>query len=410
MNPNTWRIVLDIGAAALVVAVGIALAWWSLRKSVDPSKLLFKWILSAAIVGGMILFCRHLPPVGWPILMVPVGIALAIMWAPSIGSMLISPLTNALDGGNVPLEAQPFYSIAETKRRNGHPQEAMTAVREQLEKFPGDFHGTLLLASIQVEDMNDLPGAQLTLERWMEGPWATPHGNASVLTTLADWHLQFAQDPEAARLALERIVEQMPDTPAAHHAAQRLAHLPTMGDLVAARTGAPVDLRPGEKYVGLLKDYKGPAAAPVSGPGALAEEYVKQLEKYPADTATREKLAVLYAEHFQRIDLAADQLEQLISFPNETPRHVVQWLNLLADLQIRYAKDLPAAEATLRRILAQYSTPALVEPTIARLASLESELKRGKTTSVKTLGHYEKNIGLKKGATDISGRHIPPVP
>ena len=246
MNPNTWRIVLDVGVAVFVVAVGIALAWWSLRKSVDPVKLLLKWILTVAIVAGMISFCQHLPPVGWPILMVPVGIALAIIWAPSIGSMLISPLTNAIDGGDIPLEAQPFYSMAKRKRRNGHPQEAMTAVRQQLEKFPGDLHGTLLLASIQAEDMNDLPGAQLTLERWMEGPWATPHHRASVLTTMADWHLQFAQDPEAARLALEKIVELMPGTPAAHHAAQRLAHLPTVADLVAARTGAPVDLRPGE--------------------------------------------------------------------------------------------------------------------------------------------------------------------
>jgi hypothetical protein len=57
-----------------------------------------------------------------------------------------------------------------------------------------------------------------------------------------------------------------------------------------------------------------------------------------------------------------------------------------------------------------YSTPALVEPTIARLASLEAELKRGQTTPLKTLGQYEKNIGLKKGAPDISGRHIRPVP
>ncbi len=410
MNPNTWHIVLDIGTAAFIAAVVIALGWVSLRKSVDPGMLVFKWILSVGIVGGMILLCRQIPPWIWPILMVPVGIAFAIMWAPSIGSMLISPLTSAIDGGNVPLEAQAFYSIAETKRRNGHPREAMIAVREQLEKFPGDFYGTTLLASIQAEDMNDLPGALLTLERWMEGPWVTPQGKATILTMMADWHLQYAQDPEGARLALEKIVEQMPDTPAAHHAAQRLAHLPTVEDLVAAKTGAPVDLQPGDKFLGLLKDYKGPAGAPVPEPGALAEEYVKQLEKHPADTATREKLAVLYAEHFQRLDMAADQLEQLIAFPNETPRHVVLWLNLLADLQIRFGKDLPAAEATLRRILEMYSTPALVEPTIARLASLEAELKRGQTTPLKTLGQYEKNIGLKKGAPDISGRHIRPVP
>jgi len=395
MNPNTWRIVLDIGTVVLVVAVAIALGWWSLRKSVDPARLVFRWIISAAVVGGMILLCQHVPPVVWPILMVPVGIAMAIMWAPSLGAMLISPLTNALDGGDVPLEPQPFYSIAETKRRNGHPQEALLAVREQLEKFPGDFYGNHLLATILVEDMNDLPGAQLTLERWMEGPWATAHGKATALTIIADWHLQFAQDPEAARLALERILQEMPDTPAAHHAAQRLAHLPTVEDLVAARTGAPVDMRPGEKNIGLRRDYSGPTAAPVQDPAALAEECVKQLEKHPADTATREKLAVLYAEHFHRLDLAADQLEQLIAFPNESPRHIVQWLNLLADLQIRIGKDVPGAEATLRRILEQYSTPALVEPTLARLASLEAELKRGQTTPVKTMGHYEKNLGLK---------------
>ena len=183
------------------------------------------------------------------------------MWAPGIGSLMAGFLTNAIDGGDVPLEAQPFYSIAESKRRNGHPQEAIALVREQLEKFPGDFHGTMLLASILVEDMNDLPGAQLTLERWMEGPAATPQGRVSALTTIADWHLQFAQDPEAARVALEKIVQQLPDTPAAHQAAQRLAHLPTVENLMAARTGAPVDLRPGEKDIGLRKDYTGPAAA-----------------------------------------------------------------------------------------------------------------------------------------------------
>ncbi len=395
MNPSTWRIVLDIGTAALLLGGGIAFAWRCLRKSAEPAKLVVKWIVSAGIIVGTVLLLRHMPEWTWPIAMVPVGIAMAVMWAPGLGAMLASPLTDAIDGGDVPLEAQPFYSIAETKRRNGHPQEAIALVREQLEKFPGDYHGALLLASILVEDMNDLPGAQLTLERWMEGPAATPQGRASALTAIADWHLQFAQDPEAARLALERIVNELPDTPFAHQAAQRLAHLPTVEHLVAARTSATVDLRPGEKNIGLRPDYTGPAAV-VEDPGALAEECVQQLQKHPADTATREKLAVLYAEHFHRLDLAADQLEQLIAFPNETPRHIVQWLNLLADLQIRFGKDLAGAEATLRRILEQFPSPATAEPTLARLASLQAELKRGQTTQVKTMGHYEKDLGLKK--------------
>ena len=395
MNPTLWRIVQAIGTLVLVAAMGVAFVWWRLHKSEEPARLLFKWILSAGLIFGFLWIARWLPLWMCPALAVPLGIALGIMWAPSVGLMMAGLFTGAIDGGDVPLEAQPFYSIAETKRRNGHTQEAMALVREQLEKFPGDFHGTLMLATILAEDMNDLPGAQLTLERWMESPAATRHGKASMLTVIADWQLKFAQDPEAARLALERIVKELPDTPAAHQAAQRLAHLPTAEHLTTARARAPVECHHIEKDFGLRKDSLGPAGA-AQDPAALAEEYVKQLERHPADTATREKLAVLYAGHFHRMDLAVDQLEQLIAFPNETPRHIVQWLNLLADLHIRYGRDLAGAEAALRRILEQFPSPALAEPALARLAALQGELKAGQVTQVKTLGHYEKNLGLKQ--------------
>jgi hypothetical protein len=167
MNPNPWRIVLDIAAAVLVMAGAGAVAWMFLRKSVDPAKLVFKWIISAGLIAVPALMIPHCPPKMLLLLVVPPCAALGLMWAPSIGSMMAGLVTDAIDGGDSPMEAQPFYSIAETKRRNGHPQEAIAAVREQLEKFPGDFRGTMLLATIMVEDMNDLPGAQLTLERWM---------------------------------------------------------------------------------------------------------------------------------------------------------------------------------------------------------------------------------------------------
>jgi tetratricopeptide (TPR) repeat protein len=394
MNPTTWRILTDLATLLILVAVGGFLAWKSLHKSVEPAKLLFKWILSVVLIGGTILLGRHLPPFLWPPLVVPLAIVMSFMWAPGLASLLVSPLTNAIDGGDIPPDPQPFYSIAETKRRNGHPQEAIAAVREQLEKFPGDLRGTFLLASIQAEDLNDLPGAQLTLERWMEDPGATPSGKASALATLADWHLQFAQDPEAARLALERIVADMPGSPAAHQAAQRLAHLPTVEFLVAAHSRAPKDFQPGVKNIGLREAFTLPVDASQE-PEALARACVEQLEKHPTDTATREKLAVLYAEHFHRLDLATDQLEQLIAFPNETPRHIVHWLNLLADLQIRVGKDLAAAQATLRRIIEGFPGSALAEPALGRLAALEGELRAGRQTPLKTLGHYEKNIGLK---------------
>jgi hypothetical protein len=174
--------------------------------------------------------------------------------------------------------------------------------------------------------------------------------------------------------------------------------LPTAEFLAAAGTCAALDLPPGAKDIGLRREFA-MSAGPSREPAALAEEYVKQLTMYPADTATREKLAVLYAEKFQRLDLAVEQLEQLIALPHETPRHIVEWLNLLADLQIRCGQDLAGAEATLRRVVERFSTPALVEPTLARLAALEGEMKLLRVTPLKRLGQYEKYIGLKKTAT-----------
>jgi len=395
MNPQLRHVIDGVGTFLLLATIGCYFGWRFLKKSQDPARLLFRWIITAGLIGGTVWILPGQPPAMWPIVVLVPAIIVGLMWAPNVGSMLAGTITNAIDGGGAELEPQPFYSIAETKRRNGHPREAIAAIREQLEKFPGDFHGTMMLASILAQDMNDLPGAQLTLERWMADPNSTPHGKASALTTIADWQLQYAQDPEAAAAALQRIMDELPNTPAAHQAAQRLAHLPKMADLVATKSAIRVELKPGIKDAGLRRDFQPPAPT-VADPGTLAAEYVRQLEQHPSDTATREKLAVLYAEHFQRLDLATDQLEQLIGLQIETPKHIAEWLNLLADLQIRVGRDPVAAEATLRRILEQFSAPTIVEPTRARLAALGAEMKAGRQSAVKTLGQYEKNLGLKK--------------
>jgi len=395
MSAHTWQRIGDVafvvGASALAFAVG----WRSLKKSAEPVALVVKWTITLLlVVGTFMMLTPGLEP-AWPVIVLIPALTVGLLWAPSVGDMVSRLMSGGMDGGDTPMERQPFYSIAETKRRNGHPHEAVQAVREQLEEFPGDFPGTMLMASIQAEDLNDLAGAQTTLERWINGPAATPPGIGSALTALADWQLQYAQDPEAARAALERIVQTLPDTAIAHRAAQRLAHLPTVEHLLSGSSAATIGLRPGEKNVGLRQDYTGPAA-PAADQDALAEGLVQQLQKHPADTATREKLAVLYAEHYHRLDLAVEQLEQLIGFPNESPKHIAQWLNLLADLHIRVGHDEAAAEAALRRILELYSTPALVKPTMARLASLHGEMKAGRKPQLKTLGRYEKDLGLKR--------------
>jgi tetratricopeptide (TPR) repeat protein len=398
MSAPAWQRVADIAFGTGVAALAMAAGWRSLKKSAEPLALALKWLLSAALVAGTIMLLRRFPSAWWPALVVVPAMTLGVLWAPSAGAIMARLLTGGVDGGNAEIEPQAFYSIAEAKRRKGRPQEAIQAVREQLEKFPGDFPGVMLLASIQAEDLNDLPGAQTTLERWIQSPAATPHGIASALTALADWQLKFAQDPEAARAALDRIVKSFPDTPIAHRAAQRLAHLPTLDHLLGSKAAPTLALRPGEKDIGLRKDFIPPGPR-TADPDALAASCVEQLRKHPADTDAREKLAVLYAEHFHRLDLADEQLEQLIGFPNESPKHVVRWLNLMADLHIRFGGDAAAAEAALRRVLERFPNTAHVEPTLARLASLGGELKAHRQPRLKTLGRYEKDIGLKQTKT-----------
>jgi len=133
-------------------------------------------------------------------------------------------------------------------------------------------------------------------------------------------------------------------------------------------------------------------------PADLAVDYVKHLEQHPQDTEAREKLAVIYADHYKRLDLAADQLEQMITQPNQPHRLVVHWLNLLADLQIRSGSDYETVKQTLERIVEL--GPELAAAGIARnrLSILKLEMKGKKEKEPVKMGVYEQNIGLKHGA------------
>ena len=134
-------------------------------------------------------------------------------------------------------------------------------------------------------------------------------------------------------------------------------------------------------------------------PAKLAADYVKHLEQHPLDSEAREKLAVLYATHYQRLDMATNELEQLINEPNQPPKRVAHWLNLLADLQLRGGADYDTVRPTLEKIIEQFPGLPVAALAQSRLAHLKLEIKGRKeeTPGVK-LGVYEQNIGLKYGS------------
>jgi tetratricopeptide (TPR) repeat protein len=390
---HPWANAVDTVCWVLVLPVLAFLAFRSYSRSDDRRSLVLKWVVSVPCVLIIRFLIRMQSP--WtPILLLFPAIILGLLWAPSVGAILAGPLTDTFDGGSEEAEAKPFYFIAEGKRRKGLYEEAIAEVRKQLELFPGDSEGYTKLASIQMEDLKDLPAAQATLNEFLELPDRAPNEMAGALHLLADWQLQFGRDAQAAIGSLQRIVQLYPGTPFAHAAEQRIAHLGSADETSRVRYQGKFTMKPGERDVGLRKD-SAPVSAPAD-PHALAEEYVRQLELHPSDTDTREKLAVLYAEEFQRLDLAADQLEQLIALPAEPPKHVARWLNLLATLHIKVAHDVAAAESALHRIIERFPGGALATVAVSRLATLQSELKPSQKTPTKTLGVYEKDIGLKQ--------------
>jgi ABC-type transporter Mla subunit MlaD len=131
-------------------------------------------------------------------------------------------------------------------------------------------------------------------------------------------------------------------------------------------------------------------------PATVAAALVKHLEEHPLDSHERESLAVVYANHYQRLDLAADQLEQLIQQPNQPAKNVVHWLNLLADLQVQGGSSVEEVQRTLQRIIDQYPDLAAAGNAQRRLDVVKLELKAKQKSQAVKLGSYEQDLGLKK--------------
>ena len=319
-------------------------------------------------------------------------------WGHSFIDTITKPLIDAFDGGSEPPVPKPYYSVAMTKRKLNKPLEAIAEIRKQLAQFPNDFEGVIMLAGVQAEDLKDLPGAEATLDGFGDSPGAPPKQVAAALTQLADWHLKLAQDAGAARAALEEIIARFPDTELSLQAAQRIARLGgTETILLAAHDRQPMALPEGVKNVGLLpsSEFLRPAE---KEPGQLAAAYVNHLAQHPLDADIRERLAILYADHYRRLDMATAELRQLMEYPNQPARRVAHWLNLLADLQVRHGMDYDTVRGTVEKIIEKFPGTAVADRARTRLGRLKLELKVQTETPGVKLGVYEQRLGLKPGS------------
>jgi hypothetical protein len=216
--------------AWLVGLVSIGWFFWQrLKSSDDPAGILYKVVLSLAVVIGEIFLVRLTAGnFGGAFLAAAslgvCGLILSIIWTSQISGFLVS-FFNTLAGGNLPPEPKPYYSLVIAKRKGNQPLEAVTAIREHLSKFPDDFESVMLLANIQAVDLEDLPSAEMTLNHFCEWGQAPREQITVALAQLADWQLKFYQNTLAAQAALQRIVDKYPGTDAALAAQKRIAQI-----------------------------------------------------------------------------------------------------------------------------------------------------------------------------------------
>src|SRR5260370_12862919 len=112
---------LSIAAGLLMLLGAFATFIWlivrSVKRSDDPAKLIFKWVLTFGLVAALFGITKgigldSLGALAIPSICVAFGVAMSIIWAPSLGAAMARPITSMFDGGDKELEPQPFYSVA----------------------------------------------------------------------------------------------------------------------------------------------------------------------------------------------------------------------------------------------------------------------------------------------------------
>jgi hypothetical protein len=400
MNYDISSIAYTIGWV-IVIGLCLLILFLIIKRSENPWVMALRIISTPIIIGIEVRFIQYVATVGAgeagfgiPISVMICALLLAYIWAHTLIEALIRPLTDSFDGGSQAMEAKPLYSMAIARRKSGHPLEAVLAFREQLARFPNDSEGIFLLAATQAEDLNDLPAAAITLGLFCDSG-AAPKQVAAAFNQLADWHLRLNQDPESACAAWQEIIDRFPGSDLALLAQNRIAHAADSGKhLVASRNPEAFAVPEGIENLGLKA--AGSFQAPEEAPAAQrASAFVQHLADYPNDTEAREKLAVIYATEFHRLDMATMELRQLIESPHHAPKEICRWVNLLATLQISAGADESLVRETLSLIIKNFPKISQAQLAARRIAQLPNEYRQLKQTPSFKLGVYEQDQGLR---------------
>ena len=318
-----WCLLLGVGVIGLVVAL---IYFNHKRQGSNEYDAAGPMTLKLGVSGVLILISVPLFSVGAFGALLSIGplFILGLLWAGPLVGWIGGGAIDSVMGGGQEVEAKPLYSIAETKWHRSDPEGAIAEIDSELAKFPGDYDGQVMKATIQLEALRDFNAAQSTLLEVMQQPHHEPGQIARTMNMLADWQLKHLDNKEIARGTLEAIVKRFPNTGIELMTAQRLARMD------------------------FLLDYDDKRDT-----GEVVSDCLKQLEKHPLDNDTREKLARVYFNRYDKPDLAWQEMAKLFENAFQQPSDIVRWLNRMADWHMR--KDNPkGARECLQQIIARF--------------------------------------------------------
>ena len=396
----------------LMGGVGLAVVIYIIRKQLrnpqnDPVTVIGLWVLSFVAFFG-IAYSAVAAQEGFALILVLlvavlIAVLLGLAWTPTIANTLVSPLTTALSGDDTEAYEGPAYGQALAKRKRGQYEDAVKAVEAQLEQYPGDFDGLMLKASIQAENLDDLPAAVATIQETLEDPGKVRFNLPVALNKMADWQLTIAGDAAAAKRTLEKIREALPGSQAAQLVSQRLASLDASEESEAAAEDFNESYRHLVEESAAKDDFTGPLEIPrpvevdpLQTDEAKLQTCLRRVALHPDSINNREELAALYLGHMKQPALAIQQYEHLLTLPGTTIHQKAAWLNKVADIQIKSGETYESIRATLQLIVSL--NPKAAPATLAeqRIAYLRVEMRGVNKKSKKLqLGSYDEDVGLK---------------
>lgn len=312
----------------------------------------------------------------WSVPLLP--LALLLGWGMGWGGagfalgLWLFPIAHGLAPLQTVVRKAPQYSSAMARLKFGKFDEAEWEILRQLEGCEEDFQGWFMLAELYACHFGDLPGAARIVRDLIDQPNVTPSDQAVALHKLADWHLQFAEDPDAARLALAEISARFPDTLLDRMARQRAGQLPASTEELRERRKPRRIALPGQRR-DTARESAPTSVDPPAEPAATAQACVRALEKNPDDVDARERLARLFAGRLGRKDSGIEQLELLLTMAGQSADKRTEWLLLLAQWQLLDPADPDAARGTLRRVLADFPQTGAAFEAQRRLCLLDVE-------------------------------------